>query len=305
MTIDNNVKSIFFLNYIILFSAIVLSVYYAHNLFVELNEKYAYKNLLTINSLAVKNVETHLQYVSTSVESLGKSYKKLYSQKNKHLNSPSTYQYKAIKNDKITFYNTSIIKEDYLFQSDHASIILSNLNQNSETITKELNIFHHLSPALESIYNSFNFSWIYFTTANNFLLIYPYVPFINASEAYKPTEQHFYNAANFTNKSVGWEEPYYDLVGGGILVTASYPVYDDSDNLLGVASHDITLDKMQEYVLDATSVYEGSVSFLISKHGKVISSSDKLYQSEVEEQSAHKYRGNFYYRTLENSKKIA
>jgi diguanylate cyclase (GGDEF)-like protein len=50
-------------------------------------------------------------------------------------------------------------------------------------------------------------------------------------------------------------------------------------------------------------MHEGSISFLISKQGKVISSTDVEHMYEIEKHNKRKYRGNFYYRTVENAKK--
>lgn len=302
MANNKSIKVIFVFNYIILFSGIAFSLYYAHNLFLDLKEKSANENLIAINKLSAKGVNTHLEYISNSVKTLGDSYKKLYEQKYEHIKNKPIYKHRYLKNDKITFFNDNTDQEDYSFQSDHVSMILSNLNQDKDAIGKELNIFHQLTPALESIHNSFHFSWVYITTVNDFMLIYPYVPYINANDIYKPTQLHFYKAANFAHKSVGWEEPYNDIAGAGILITASYPIYNKDEKLLGVASHDITVNKIANSILNETTMYEGSISFLISKQGKVISSTNVEHMHEIQKHNERIYRGNFYYRTLKDAK---
>ncbi|WP_373002117.1 diguanylate cyclase [Sulfurimonas sp.] len=302
MSNNKSIKAVFLLNYIILFSGIAFSLYYAHNLFLNLKEKSANQNLLAINKLSAKGVNTHLEYVSNSVKTLGDSYKKLYEQKYEHIKNKPIHEHKYIKNEQITFFNDFTDQKDFTFQSDHVSMILSNLNQDKEAIGKELNIFHQLTPALESLHNSFHFSWVYITTANDFMLIYPYVPYVNASDIYKPTQQHFYKAANFAQKSIGWEEPYNDIAGAGVLITASYPIYDKDEKLLGVASHDITVNKVAESILNETTMHKGSISFLISKQGRVISSTNLEQMQEMQKQNKQEYKGNFYYRTIKNAK---
>ncbi|MBU0721758.1 diguanylate cyclase [bacterium] len=297
-----SIKNIFILNYIVLFSGIAFSFYYAHQFFIDLKEKSAYKNLLAINTLNARSVDAQLRNVSKSVEALGNSYAKIYSSQYEHLNSEPIYLHNIEKDEQITFYQDCKEDNEYEFKSDHPSMILSNLKQDEKIIAHELNIFHQLVPALESIHNSFDFSWVYFTTVNDFILVYPYVPFQNAHAIYQPTKQHFYKAANFADKRVGWEEPYYDLAGDGVLVSASYPVFDNNDTLLGVASHDISVDKIAESILSTTTTYEGSVTFLMSKHGKVIASSDKEYMKELKENDKNGYRGNFHYRTQTDAK---
>ena len=49
--------------------------------------------------------------------------------------------------------------------------------------------------------------------------------------------------------------PYLDLVGAGMMVTASCPVYED-DRLLAVVSHDITLKELTKSVSRASLAME-------------------------------------------------
>jgi hypothetical protein len=65
-------------------------------------------------------------------------------------------------------------------------------------------------------------------------MIYPYLPMDQAVKNDPPTEQVFYRAADFKRRAVGWTLPYLDLVGAGLMITASYPIYAE-DKLLGVA----------------------------------------------------------------------
>ncbi|MCW8837561.1 MAG: diguanylate cyclase [Thiovulaceae bacterium] len=299
---NNYIKYIFLFNYVVLFFAIALSLYYAYNLFLDLIKNSANKNLISINKQIAKNVNMELKYVSNSVKALGENYKKLHEEEYEYIKNKPLYEHKSIKNDNITFFIDYTDQNDFSFKSDNVAMILSNLNQDKETVARELNIFHQLTPALESIQNTLDFSWVYITSVNDFMLIYPYVPYENAKNIYKPTQQHFYKAANFKQKSVGWEEPYYDLAGDGVLVTASYPIYNKNENLLGVASHDITIDNIAKEILNGTTIYKDSVSFLISKQGKVISSTSKAHMQEIEKNDKLRYKGNFHYRTLRDAK---
>ena len=90
---------------------------------------------------------------------------------------------------------------------------------------RQLNLFEQLVPTFRSAYESFPFSWVYLTTADEAMMIYPYLPLGQAVNNGIPTENGYYKAANFDARAVGWTPPYLDLVGAGMMITASYPVY--------------------------------------------------------------------------------
>jgi hypothetical protein len=88
-------------------------------------------------------------------------------------------------------------------------------------------------------------------------MIYPYVPIEQAVNNAKPTETPYYKAADGARRAVGWTAPYLDLVGAGMMVTASFPIYR-GDTLLGVMSRDITLQELADSVLRSEILYCGT-----------------------------------------------
>ena len=89
---------------------------------------------------------------------------------------------------------------------------------------RQLDLFNRLVPTFRTVYESFPFSWVYMTTVDNAMMIYPYLPIDQAVNNGMPTETPYYRAADFESRAVGWTPPYLDLVGAGMMITASYPV---------------------------------------------------------------------------------
>lgn len=128
------------------------------------------------------------------------------------------------------------------------------------------------------------------------LLIYPYVPMDEAVHNDKPTAQVFYKAADFDRRSVGWTLPYLDLVGAGMMITASYPIYAD-DRLLGVASRDITIKQLSRSMLTHLTAGQDTSAFIVDERGLVIDAADAELVAELETVNTMKKAAALFYRT--------
>ena len=159
-------------------------------------------------------------------------------------------------------------------------------------------------PVMRAAYRSFDFSWVYLTTADDMMLIYPYVPIGEAINNAMPTRQVFYTAADFEQRSVGWTAPYLDLVGAGMMITASYPIYS-GDRLLGVASRDITLKQLSRSVLIHLTGSDGETAFIVDKRGLAIDATDPELAAEIERVNAAKQTAALFYRSSAGRAKVA
>lgn len=169
-----------------------------------------------------------------------------------------------------------------------------------ETLTHEkvanLQAFERLLPLFRAAYRSFDFSWVYLTTADDMMLIYPYLPMDQAMNNDLPTGQIYYQAADFQRRAVGWTLPYLDLVGAGMMITASYPIYDE-DRLLGVSSRDITLKQLSQSVLTHLTRGDDTSAFIVDKRGLAIDASDPELAAELEAVNSEKKAAALYFRT--------
>jgi len=111
-----------------------------------------------------------------------------------------------------------------------------------------------------------------------------------------PTRQVFYTAADFARRSVGWTAPYLDLVGAGMMITASYPIYAD-DRLLGVASRDITLRQLSRTVLAQLTRRSSASAFIVDRRGLAIDASDPALEAEIERVNGAGNEAVLFYRS--------
>jgi len=161
---------------------------------------------------------------------------------------------------------------------------------------RELGIMQRLAPALAAAHDALPFSWVYLTTPAQTFVIYPYLPLAEAVHNERPTDQNFYTAADFKKKACGWESPYFDLAGAGMMVTVSCPAYA-GETLLGVVSRDITLHQLSATVLaDLAAVVPDARAVLINRRGKAIAASDPKTAAAISEGNAKAKDAVVYFR---------
>ena len=172
-----------------------------------------------------------------------------------------------------------------------------------DAVLRQLNLFERLVPTFRSAYESFPFSWVYLTTADEAMMIYPYLPLEQAVNNGIPTENGYYKAANFDARTVGWTPPYLDLVGAGMMITASYPAYA-GDRLLGVSSRDITLKELARSVLSHLTAATGSSALLIDSKGLAIDATDPALAAEIDRVNSEAGAAVLYIRTADGIKHL-
>jgi hypothetical protein len=151
-------------------------------------------------------------------------------------------------------------------------------------------------PVVRAAWRCFDFSWVYITTDDELMLIYPFVPLDEAVYNDPPTEQVYYTAADIAGKADGWTEPYLDLVGAGMMITVSSPVFA-GDELLGVASRDITLGELSASVLGRLAESGAATAVLVDGRGLAIGASDPALEAEIEQVNTAAGVAALFYRT--------
>ncbi len=160
--------------------------------------------------------------------------------------------------------------QNLAYRAPYLSSYILNEKKITPELWREIAAISEIKAVFPSLYQFFNDGWVYITTANELMAIYPYVPLQDAVHNKNPTKSPFYLAADFKNKKVGWSAPYMDLVGDGLMVTASYPIYDKG-KLLAVSSIDITLSNLASSLM-LPKEYFGSF-FLMTQNALAIASS--------------------------------
>jgi hypothetical protein len=254
--------------------------------------------LVSLVRLAADRIDTVFNDVAASTRALGDEYRMLAAHP-----SPVTTQDKASWIARSTTSgNTTGFRTwpEGAPTPEFQAAVPAFYSYGGTTVTGEtvahLRDFERLLPIFRAAYRSFDFSWVYLTTADDMLLIYPYVPLGEAVNNEMPTRQVFYTAADFARKSVGWTPPYLDLVGAGLMITASYPIYA-GDRLLGVASRDITLRQLSRNVLTHLTRRTSSSAFIIDRRGLAIDASDPALDAEIERVNGENKDAVLFYRS--------
>ena len=240
------------------------------------------------------NINTKLMYLSNAATALGNTYINTYLTLTK---LTPAYQKEVMKKS-VTSHN---IRELFLsskphhltYRASYPSSYILNTNAVTPTMWFQINALQHTLPSLKLLFDIFNDGWVYITTPDGLMSIYPYLPLSQAIHDEDPTKTIYYQAANFKDKRAGWSNPYIDLVGDGMLVTVSYPMYHNSI-LLGVSSVDITIRQLTQNLFPTTIKRNHyNLLALVTKNGLAISSTSKPSDT----------KSYYYYRTSNGMKR--
>ncbi|BBI31038.1 methyl-accepting chemotaxis protein [Cohnella abietis] len=80
--------------------------------------------------------------------------------------------------------------------------------------------------------------------------------------------------------SISYENPYLDQTTGAAMVKALAPYYDENNNVIGIATHVIDLDSLQQLVMSIPVGRNGS-AFMIDSSGMVMSIKDYVKNMKV------------------------
>lgn len=120
-----------------------------------------------------------------------------------------------------------------------------------DELKNEIEMALSLNSAFKSTLNSVpNAAWVYYTSKNNFINLYPWVPSSDFKFTDKLHKKEFYTrgvpAAN-PGRNTFWTSIYLDEAGKGVMVTAAKPIYHKSE-FLGTVAIDFTLEELGNYV---------------------------------------------------------
>ncbi len=166
------------------------------------------------------------------------------------------------------------------YQAPHPAYYTYDGPHVSQANLARLGLFRRLVPLFRATHNTFGHAWTYLTTADDMMLLYPYLPLGQAVNNQPPTRQVFYTVA--AEGRTGWTPPYLDLAGAGMMVTVSSPV-KKGGNLLGVVSHDVTLADLSGTVLAPLVADSGRVAWLVDDNGRAVAVSDPALARELED----------------------
>ena len=259
----------------------------------------------TISLQLSRSLELTLEHVSESIKALADEYTRIYDttppmdEAEKDL-----WMKQALEKGKTVSFRPFSSGPEPAYQAPVPAYLFYNGRNITSNVTRELKSFVSLVPLFKAAYRTFHYSWVYMTTVDEAFLIYPYLPLNKAVNNLPPTKQDFYKAADFAGRSFGWERPYLDLAGAGMMVTVSYPVYA-SEKLLGVISRDITLTQLSRRLLKPIAGQSGNlISIIMDKEGLAIAVSRAAATEEIDRVNTRAGSAILYYRTSPGLKSL-
>jgi len=256
--------------------------------------------------LAADRIDSTFDAVAASTRALGDAYRRLALAQGEQA-TPDSERWLARRT---TLGNTTglrtwpaNLKAPPSFQAAYPGFYSYNGAKLDDQVLRQLNLFEQLVPTFRTAYESFPFSWVYVTTVDEAMMIYPYLPIEQAINDRTPTQTTYYRAADFAHHAVGWTSPYLDLVGAGMMITASFPVYQ-GDSLLGVVSRDITLKQLAKSVLRHLTSTNGSVALIVDSDGLAIDATAPGLAAEIDRVNATAGAAVLYYRSADGMETI-
>ena len=99
-------------------------------------------------------------------------------------------------------------------------------------------------------------------------------------DLYDPRIRPWYIAAAAAKKPI-WSQIYTDFLTRDLAITAAMPIYDDSDNLLGVAGCDLLFSRIKEF-LGTIKIGKSGQTFVMERSGMLIATSTENPEFAVE-----------------------
>jgi len=161
-----------------------------------------------------------------------------------------------------------------------SNLLVSNRTPITPEIREIISITERLDPLLKVVCEGNpNASYVFFAGVENLVRGYPWFDAMAAIEGGTlPPDLNFEEEPLFYlagpgaggNREAVWSEAYLDVAGRGWMVTCVVPVYQ-GDRFLGVVGIDVSLNRIQEHVLDVELTGDG-YAFLLTGSGNVLAS---------------------------------
>jgi len=109
-------------------------------------------------------------------------------------------------------------------------------------------------------------SALYAGTDSGIAVIYPWTNGLDPS--FDTRQRSWYTQAKQSG-TISWSKPYVDLLGNGLMITCSRPVYSPATGRTWVVGADVTIDTINQNII-GTQVGERGYALLIDNEGNVI-----------------------------------
>jgi len=109
-------------------------------------------------------------------------------------------------------------------------------------------------------------SAVYVGTDSGIAVIYPWTSGLDAT--FDVRQRNWFSNAK-KNGGITWSKPYIDMLGQGLMITCSRPVYDSRTGQTWVIGADVTLDTINQNII-GTQVGDRGYAMLIDESGNII-----------------------------------
>lgn len=292
-----NTKQIFFGIILIEAAAIFLLLNFVFSTLSGQAKSQALTDMATMTRTVAQQVDEELNKVAFTTKIISDAYMRAYEAlPEQSLSQTEEWRSKMHSTETSwAFYHDGSNRPETPFQSPALTSFVDKKTHFDSDAARQIAAAEDVKYLIQGIYENYQYSWVYISTEDDLVHIYPSVSLEYSSASTAPTTKHWYLAADFENKTFGWEEPYSDLAGEGQMVTVSYPFYDQQGLLKGVTSHDIKIQQLLDAFLKDIELYDNSTIVVTSRYGKAISTNQQIYNDEIEARNKDSYRGVLYY----------
>ena len=153
-----------------------------------------------------------------------------------------------------------------------------------DAVRKELDLLSNIDNILAPIYaNDPNLTRVYIGTASGIYRALPW--FSDFPPSYDARKRSWYERAVETGE-IGWTELYVSGSTGELMVTCSRPVYGPEKELVAVVGTDVTLEVINELIINS-QIGDLGYAFLIDNNGNIVarpglSAKDKRWDESFE-----------------------
>ena len=249
----------------------------------------------TMTRSVAQQIDKELNRVALSTKIISDAYMQAYRNLPKEIDHQAWFQRMHQTDTSWAFFHDGKNRAQTPFQSDVLTSFVDRNTGFDQDVARQIAAAEAVKYLIQGVYNNYRYSWVYISTEDDLVHIYPSVSLEYSSVSTSPTTKHWYLAADLKNRSFGWEEPYSDLAGEGQMVTVSYPFYNQNDQLKGVTSHDIKVQQLLENFLRDIELYDNATLIVTSQYGKAISTNRQRYNDEIELRNKDSYKGTLYY----------
>ncbi len=182
-----------------------------------------------------------------------------------HTETPSHFDYEA----PAEYGGRTLSFDSSFYYFPDSSIINNDPYNQSASMNRSIAISAHFDVFFKQMKTtSPEYGWIYMGFEEKGMFrCYPFTEW--DVDGYDPRQRGWYQQAKEDNQTI-FTEPYIDANGLGLMISIAKPVHYSNGTLIGVIAVDLTIQALQDSILN-TKILDSGYAFLISDSGSTVS----------------------------------